>query len=292
MSPESATISPPSASPSHTNAAIDANAAIAALVAFHGESHRARIERGVRQCARRWTAADGDHQAFQSFCTSSFIADPARLPALLDRLEAAMEKIGGHLYEMRRSLRRWSDLAGEEFPGVDDMLATFDPAPDLSEQLYRQRLAFVALLNLDRADLHTMLSHGANWSTDEWAAVRIAQQFGARIPSALNDRAREVSHRCSRWVSGFHIPVGRLVDASGARWYDADRALLTHWLVREEIKAQGTMPEGLPRQRALAHVLSRAIDGSIPTDVMERRSTSDWDAARNTLGGTAVSGDG
>ena len=292
MSPATATRTPPNAAHSPSAPAVDSAAAISALVALHGEPHRARIERGVRQCAHRWTAADGDQQAFESFCRTGFVANPAKLPALLDRLETAMEKIGGHLYEMRRSLRRWSDIAGEEFPGVDDMLATFDPAPDLSEQLYRQRLAFVALLNLDRADLPTMLAHGGNWSTDEWAAVRIAQQFGARIPSALNDRAREVSHRCSRWVSGFHIPVGRLVDVSGSRWYDADRALLTHWLVREEIKAQGTMRDGLPRQRALAHVLGRAIDGSIPTDVMERRSTSDWDAARNTLGGAPVKGDG
>lgn len=291
MSPATATRTPPPITPSAA-AAVDAAAAISALIAMHGEPHRARIERGVRQCARRWTAADGDQQAFEAFCRASFIADPAKLPALLDRLEAAMEWIGGHLYEMRRNLRRWSDIAGEEFPGVDDMLATFDPAPDLSEQLYRQRLAFVALLNLDRADLRTMLSHGAAWSTDDWAAVRIAQQFGARIPSSLNDRARDVAHRCSRWVSGFHIPVGRLVDSTGSRWYGAERALLTHWLVREEIKAQGTMADGLPRQRALAHVLARAIDGSIPDDVMERRSASDWDAARNTLGGTPVAGDG
>ena len=292
MSPATATRTQPTAAHVPSTPAVDSAAAISALIALHGEPHRTRIERGVRQCARRWTAADGDQQAFESFCRTSFVADAAKLPALLDRLEAAIEKIGGHLYEMRRSLRRWSDLAGEEFPGVDDMLATFDPAPDLSEQLYRQRLAFVALLNLDRADLRSMLAHGANWSTDEWAAVRVAQQFGARIPSALNDRAREVSHRCSRWVSGFHVPVGRLVDASGTRWYDTDRALLTHWLVREEIKAQGTMPHGLPRQRALAHVLARAIDGSIPSDVMERRSASDWDAARNTLGGAPVKGDG
>jgi hypothetical protein len=292
MSPATATRTSPSNPPAAAAPAVDAAPAISALVAMHGEPHRARIERGVRQCARRWAAADGDQPAFDAFCRAHFVADPAKLPALLDRLEAAMEKIGGHLYEMRRSLRRWSDLAGEEFPGVDDLLATFDPAPDLSEQLYRQRLAFIALLNLDRADLATMMAHGDRWTTDDWAAVRIAQQFGARIPSSLNDRAREVSHRCSRWVSGFHVPVGRLVDPSGSRWYGAERALLTHWLVREEIKAQGTLPDGLPRQRALAHVLGRAIDGSVPTDVMDRRSGSDWDAARNTLGGTPVRGDG
>jgi len=262
-------------------------AVVEALVKQHGEGERGRAERGVRQVAARWQECDGTPAQFQSFCTERFVPTGADLDRLVDRLESALEQVYGHLYEMRRTLRRHSDLAGDEFEGVDDMLATFDPAPDLAEQMYRQKLAFLALLNLPRETLATMLQDGPAWNHAHWASVRIAQSFDARIPATLADRARHVGHAASQWVARQHIPVGTLVDASGKRWYAPDRALLTHWLVREEIKAQYNDASGLPRQRALAAVLGRAIDGRIPLAVMDRSDTRDWDPQAETRGGDA-----
>ena len=46
---------------------------------------------------------------------------------------------------------------GEELPQSDSLMATFDPAPDLAEQFYAQKLGFVALLNLRKSTLETML---------------------------------------------------------------------------------------------------------------------------------------
>ena len=222
------------------------------------------------------------------FCAERFVADGPDLDRLLARLEGALEQVNGHLYEMHRTLRRHSDLAGDDFPVVDDILATFDPAPDLSDQFYRQRIAFLALLNFDRASLRAMLDEGPKWTSALWAAARVAQSFGPRIPKELSQKARMISHACQQWVAKFHIPVGTLVDAAGARWYAPDRALLTHWLVREEIKAQYHTNGGLARQRTLAHVIGRAIDGGIPTAVMDRSAKGDWDPASNTLAGVAI----
>jgi len=264
---------------------------VTALIEKHGDAERIRIERGVAQVAARWQTVDGNDTDFAHFCSERFICVGTDLDRLLTRIEGALEQITGHLYEMHRSLRRHSDLAGDEFPVIDDMLATFDPAPDLSEQMYRQKLAFVALLNFERANLDVMLRDGSNWSTEQWALVRVAQAFGARIPSELAEKARKVGHACSQWVSHLHIPVGMLVDSTGKRWFASDRALLTHWLVREEIKAQYNNADGLPRQRALASVMARAIDGGIPTAIMDRSATSDWNATDNTLGGVAVKAD-
>ena len=265
--------------------------AIAALVEKFGSAERTRIERGVEQVAARWQTIDGDDAAFTKFCLDRFVPTGADLVRLLARIEGALEQINGHLYEMHRTLRRHSDLAGDEFPGIDDMLATFDPAPDLSEQFYRQQLAFVALLNFERANLDSMLKSGSKWDTDQWASVRVAQAFGARIPKELSEKARKIGHAASQWVSHFHIPVGTLVDSTGKRWFAEDRALLTHWLVREEIKAQYNNPEGLPRQRALAGVMARAIDGGVPKSVMDRTAKGDWNSQTNTIGGIAVKAD-
>ena len=255
------------------------------LIERHGESHRPRIESGTERCAALWQDADGDHQAFETFCLDHFIADPEDLGRLVERLETSIAQVRGHLYEMRRTLRRWADLRGDEMEHVDELLATFDPAPDLSEQVYTQKLAHLALLNLDRPTLSEMLEHGDGWSTDDWARCRISKHFGARVPKDVADLARELGFKAAHWVSNFHVPVGTMVDATGRRWFEEDRKLVAHWLIREELKAGYNEPDGIHKQRAMAWVLGRHIDGTIPRSVMDGSNTADWDPGMNTLGG-------
>jgi hypothetical protein len=263
------------------------------LLGRHGENERARIEAGTSRVRERWNERDGPPAELERFLVASFVPS-SDLALLLGRLEGSLEQVTGHLYEMRRSLRRWSDLrqppAEAKLQFVDDLLATFDPAPDLSEESYRQKLAFLTLLNCERPTLSEMLRDGPGWSTDRWAEARLGQHFGPRVPKEVNDRARAVSHRCNTWVSRFHIPVATLRDDRGESHFEPGRALLAHWLVREEIKAGYNDPDrarGLRKQRALAWVMARHIDGSIPKSVMSGESTEPWDAARNVLGGTA-----
>ena len=259
--------------------------AVAALVAKHGETHRAAVVSGVACVAARWSAADGNAGEFEAFCTKHFVADPAERTRLLSRLEGALEQIMGHLYEMRRTLRRHHDLRGDEFEGVDDLLAQFDPSPDLSEQLYRQKLAHLALLNFARPTLKERLRDGPSWSPEQWAATRVAHQFGPRIPVELADRARKNSFEAGKFVSDFHVPVGGVVDAKGKRWFAAGRRLIAHWLVREEIKAGYGDADGVHKQRALSWVMARHIDGTIPVRVMNGEETRDWNPETNTVAG-------
>ena len=259
--------------------------ATASLLATHGDAHRAAIEAGVRRVSERWSDKDGDAKAFEEFCTKHFVSDPVQRVRLLARLEKALEQIDGHLYEMRRTLRRHHDLRGDEFPGVDDILAQFDPSPDLTEQLYKQKIAHLCLLNFPRPTLATMLTAGAAWDDAGWAATRVAQHFGPRIPVDLADRARRTSFESGKFVSHFHVPVGGMVDANGKRWFESDRKLIAHWLVREEIKAGYGDPDGLGKQRALSWVMARHIDGTIPKRVMSGEEKRDWNPENNTVAG-------
>ena len=259
--------------------------ATTALVTKHGQAYRAAIEAGVGRVAARWSEKDGDANAFEEFCARHFVADSGERTRLLARLERALEQIDGHLYEMRRTLRRHHDLRGDEFPGVDDILAQFDPSPDLSEQLYKQKIAHLCLLNFARPTLATMLKDGPSWDDSGWASARVALNFGPRIPVELADRARRTSFESGKFVSHFHVPVGGMVDANGKRWFEADRKLIAHWLVREEIKAGYGDPDGLAKQRALSWVMARHIDGTIPKRVMSGEEKRDWNPEKNTVAG-------
>ena len=244
-----------------------------------------RATAGVHRVAKRWQDCDGDSDAFKAFCEESFVVSDEDKSRLLDRYESAMGSIGGHLYEINRHLRRWTDLRGDEMPVIDNIMAMFDPCPDLSNQFYKQKIAFVALLNFERPDLVTMLSEGSQWSTDQWAEARIGRAFGPRIPAEVNDRARVLEHEADMFVSEFHVPVGCMIDDNGKSWFEPERKLIAHWLIREEIKAGYTQDGGIEKQRALSWVMGRHIDGTIPKQIMDSSCTGKWDPRNNTVDG-------
>ena len=244
-----------------------------------------RASAGVKRVANRWQDCDGDGSEFKTFCIDNFVASDNDRTRLLGRYESALGSIGGHLYEINRHLRKWTDLRGDEMPQVDNIMAMFDPCPDLSDQFYKQKIAFVALLNFDRPDLATMLQEGENWSTDTWAEVRAGWAFGPRVPAEVNDRARKLEHEADMFVSEFHVPVGCMVDVNGKSWFEKERKLIAHWLIREEIKAGYTQEGGLEKQRALSWVMSRHIDGTLPKQIMDETCTGKWNPQTNTIDG-------
>src|SRR5260370_38147744 len=72
--------------------AIDQAAVVSALTQKFGEPARARAERGVRQGAAFWRAADGDAGALKSFALESFATDPE---PLFQRFSAPLGQVDG-----------------------------------------------------------------------------------------------------------------------------------------------------------------------------------------------------
>lgn len=266
---------------------VDAERIIDSLILVHGEGERDRITLGVHKLAQAWTDDDGSLEDAAAFCSAHYVSDPYERSRLISRLETAITTVHGHLGEARRDLRRWSDLRGDDMEGVDDLLAMFNPAPDLTDQWYRQKLAFLALLNLAPPPLQTLLDEGSGWSDEDWTAVRIGQVFGPRYPVNLSVEARKVYHEVGSWSDHFHVPVDRMVDANGKSWFEPGRKLIAHWLIRDRIKAAYGDSEGLPLQHALSHVMKRHIDGSIPSVVMSGGDYGSWDPATNQVDGVA-----
>jgi len=192
------------------------------------------------------------------------------------------------LQEVRRTAHQWVEIAGDELPGVDDVLGTFDPAPDLAEQLYRQRIAFLVLLNFEPPTLATMERAGRDWTLDEWVAARLARGLPPRIPADVQLAVRRTQTAAEAWLHSVQVHVGTLVDAQGRRLYDPGTTLLAHWKVRDESVVAYGQPDALPRQRALMWTMRRAIDGSLPAVLLERDPDGDWDPQANTIAGRPV----
>ncbi len=251
---------------------------VAALVQKHGEASRARAERGVKQVLALWRPQDGDLRAF---IESSFIADPA---LLLQRFSKAFEQIDGHLLEIGRALRSWNELElGPQLP-VDQLFASVDVGAHLSDDLFDSKLAFVALLNFPLSELDEMAAEGPAWTRKQWAEARLTRRFAQRPSGAALQAVAKASADSEAYIAGYNLWMHHLLD-KGERIFPKGVRLLTHWNLRDEIKADYADKDralGLRRQRLIRAAMERIVTQTIPRGVIDDPRV-DWDPVSNTV---------
>jgi hypothetical protein len=250
-------------------------AARQALRARHGEAEAERIERGMEQVRRYWRAEDGDAAALRAFLEAEFVPRGEALDQTFGRLEFALERLGGYFTSLARDLRRGSDLEiGPKLP-LDERLAGFDPGAHLSDDLFAGKLAFVVLVNFPLTTLEQRLAEGPQWSRRQWAEARLAQRFSTRVPAAVNARLTQAYSDASAYVSGYNVYTHHVLTADGQRLFPPGQRLLSHWNLRDEIKARYGDKDGLPRQRLLARVMEAIVRQEIPAAVVDNPRL-DW----------------
>ena len=165
----------------------------AELVKQHGEPSRARIERGVDQVAALWRKQDGSEADFRpsSASTSSPTRRSSTAPSPASRPTSSSST--ATCWRSARELRRPSDLDVGPLLKVDPLFAAYDPSAHLVEDLFRNKLGFVVLLNFPLTTLQGEARRRARTTAAaSWAEVRLAGRFGRRVPArgAAGDRRR------------------------------------------------------------------------------------------------------
>lgn len=251
----------------------------AELLTKHGAAHKARIDRGVDQVAALWRPEDGDLMAF---AREHFMADPAAVGSTLVRLEQIMEQLDGHFNEMGRELRRPTDVEMGPMLAVDPLLAGLDPGAHVTDDLFASRIAFVALLNFPLTTLQERLKDGATYSRDTWAAVRLTGRFGQRVPAPIKQDVAKVAAEADMYIAGYNIWMHHVLDAKGQRVFPSGKRLISHWNLRDEIKANYKDPKGLEKQRLITKVMERIVTQTIPAAVIDNPHV-DWDPVTNRV---------
>jgi hypothetical protein len=258
------------------------------LVAKYGESQRVRVHRGVQQVAQFWRTEDGDAAEFRSFVTSNFAGDQKTLDALFDRMQFALESLDGHMLEIGRDWRQQSDLDLGTIYGFDEIMAAYDPSAHTNDDLFANKLAFVALLNFPLTTLEERLANGEQWTRRQWAETKIAMRFSKRIPADVNTAVAKAGAEASQFVATYNIWMHHLVDDNGVRLFPAKMRLLEHWNLRDEIKADySDAQHGLAKQRTIQRVLERIVDQSIPNEVVDNPRL-DWNPVTNKVAPATV----
>jgi hypothetical protein len=258
------------------------------LVAKYGDSQRARLQRGLRQVAEFWRADDGDAATFEDFVRANFAGEQVTLDTMFNRLESLLEQLSGHMHEINRGFRQQSDLdLGPVLP-FDEIIGGYDPSAHVLDDFFQNKLAFVVLLNFPLTTLDQRLQNGPSWTRRQWAEARLAQGFSKRIPADVNLGIAQAGAQASQYIADYNIWMYHLVDGQGQRLFPPKMRLLSHWNLRDEIKADyADSSSGLTKQRMIQQVMERIVTQTIPALVINNPAF-DWNPFTNDVSAAAV----
>jgi hypothetical protein len=259
------------------------------LVAKYGEGQRERARRGIKQVAQFWRAEDGDQAAFENLVRTHFAGDQKTLDELFNRLQFVLESIYGHMQEISRDLQWQSDLDLGTIHPFDEILAAYVPSAHLADDFFRNKFAFITLLNFPITTLEQRLTEGEKWSRRQWAEAALGLSFSKRIPPEVNVELGKAGADASQYVATYNIWMHHLLDEKGNRLFPAKMRLLEHWNLRDEIKANYSLDPkvGLPKQRMVQRVMERIVDQTIPEAVVDNPNV-DWNPVTNEVKAAAV----
>ena len=253
------------------------------LIAKFGVQQKPRLERGLHQVAEFWREDDGDAAVFEDFVRTNFAGDQVTLDTMFNRFQSLLEQLDGHMHEINREFNQQSDLdLGPVLP-FDEVFAGYDPSAHVLDDFFNNTLAFTVLLNFPLTTLEERLKEGPTWSRRQWAEVRLAQRFDKRIPADVNLAISQAQAQAGQYIAQYNIWMYHLVDSQGERLFPPNMRLLSHWNLRDEIKAVYSDPQtGLAKQRMIQQVMERIVTQTIPQVVINNPAV-DWNPYTNEV---------
>jgi hypothetical protein len=228
-----------------------------------------RIEKGVRHTASLWREKDGDAKGFSSFCEQNFIGDEESLDLLFQKVSRNLEILNGHFNQMSLELLQPLHLRHGEITPIDEAFGGFSAGAHLDEDLFAGKIAFRITLNFPYYTLSEKEEMGKDWSRKQWAYARLGDFFTSRVPAELKQEVSRVGSSSDVYISAYNIYAGRLEDNEGNHPFPEDMVLLSHWNLRDELKANYPLgAEGLHKQKIIYQVMKRIIDQTIPEKVV------------------------
>lgn len=253
------------------------------LLAKYGEAQKARLRTGLHQVIEFWRPEDGDAVAFEAFVRTNFAGDPATLDTMFDRYQRLLEQLDGHMHEISREFQTQQDLDLGPMRSYDEVFAGYDPSAHVTDDFFQNKLAFIVLLNFPLTTLEERINLGPKWSRRQWAETRLAERFSKRIPADVNLAIAKAGADSANYIASYNIWMHHLVDEKGQRLFPPKMRLLSHWNLRDEIKADySDSQNGLAKQRMIQQVMDRIVTQSIPEDVIDNPHV-DWNPHTNEV---------
>ena len=163
-------------------------------------------------------------------------------------------------------VQQQSDLdLGPVLP-FDEVIRRLRSSAHVLDDFFKNKLAFTVLLNFPLTTLDERLKDGPTWTPPPVGRSR-AWRSVSKTHSCR--RATQPSLRPEResgqYIAQYNIWMYHLLDSQGQRLFPPKMRLLSHWNLRDEIKADYSDPQtGLAKQRMIQQVMERIVTQTIP----------------------------
>ena len=236
----------------------------------------ARIDRGVDQVAALWRTSDGD---FTAFCLEQFAPND---DALFARMETMIEQVKGNNNEIGRTARWNSEVDTGPMQPVEGLLASYNPQSHVVDDLFSNKVAFAILLNFPQTTLADRTRDGASYSRRQWAEARLAQPFARRVPGEPLAAEGAAGASADAYIAGYNLWMHHVLAEDGSRLFPSGKRLISHWNLRDELKANYAEKDAAPKQRTIVKLMERIVTQTIPAAVVDNPHV-DWNPFTNVV---------
>ncbi len=247
----------------------------ARLLKMHGEERAELIRKGVSQAANLWRKNDGGESEFESFCLKQYIGDETAREQVFHKISDNSEALKGHFGMIQLQLKWKMQIDEGKLHPLDLVFAGYDPGTHMKSDFYRNKIAFITVLNFPFYSLAEKQRLGPGWTRLQWAYARLGDEYKARIPAELLQRDAEVYSAGRAYIADYNIYMGHLLDKDGKKLFPKDLVLLSHWNLRDELKSHYTTAGGMEKQLLIYEVMKRIVTQDIPQKVINS-GQYDW----------------
>src|SRR5262249_46909249 len=130
------------------------------------------------------------------------------------------------------------------------------------------------------------IAEGGHWDRKAWAQARLAGRFSRRVPGEVQQAISTAGSAAEIYIAQYNVWMHHLVDDKGERLFRKGLRLITHWNLRDELKADYADPAGaavgLAKQRTILKVMERIVTQTIPAAVIDNPRL-DWNPFTNAV---------
>jgi len=247
------------------------------------DSNAALLEKGIKHAASLWRDTDGTPEDFIKFCSENYIANPAKKEASFTRFSEYLESLYGHFNKLSLDMQENVQLQKGEVLPIDPLFAGYNPGAHLMNDFYDNKIAFIVALNFPYYSTEEKNQLGASWSSLEWGYARMGDVFSSHVPSELVQLSSKVTAEADAYIADYNIYMGNLLNKDSKKLFPENMVLLSHWNLRDEIKANYANKEvGFEKQGLIYQVMQRIVDQSIPKVVINS-GKQDWNPVTNEV---------
>jgi len=240
------------------------------------------IESGVKQAAIFWMNSDGTNKEFTNFCSENFIASESDKQIAFEKLSKNYEIINGYFNKMSVGLKEPIHLDQGSITPIDQMFGGFSPMSHLSDDFFNTKIAFYISLNFKYYTLAEKTSLGASWNRKQWAMARLSDGIYSRVPGLLIQNFSSINTQSDSYIAEYNIYMGNLVNDKNEKLFPEDLKLISHWGLRDQLKANYSNKQGIERQQMIYSIMKHVIYQDIPSDVINSKKYI-WNPISNKI---------